>query len=178
MNRIRMFSIHKALTRLNRPLEFCAALAGVIMMLGTSLDVFLKYAFNHPIENTTEIISYYLMVAIVFLPMGAVELRHENISADLLVQILPTKVRNLIYVAASIIAGAFVLIFVYQTTIDAIKSTKNFELQMGSQPVYIWPSKWFLPFGFAFLAISMFGNAWSCWRNLESFSPTNEDEEE
>lgn len=162
--------MNKALNQVGRLFEIGAGIAAIVMMIATAVDVFLKYIFNSPITNVAEITAYYLMVALVFLPLGSVELRHEHISADLVVQILPTRLRNGLYILSSLIAVAVVAVFIYQTTLDAIASTKKLQIQMGSDPIYIWPSKWFLPIGFTFLAICLLSNAVTCARKFSTYT--------
>ena len=169
--------MNKILGKIARPFEIGAGIAAIVMMIATAADVFLKYIFNSPSTNVAEVTAYSLMVCIVFLPLGSVELRHEHISADLVVQNLPIRIRNGLYVLSSLIAVAVVAIFIYQTALDAIASTEKLEIQMGSGPIYIWPSKWFLPVGFTFLAICLISNAVTCARNLSTFaarSPASE----
>lgn len=164
----------RAMKQMGRFFEIGAGAAAIVMMIVTSADVFLKYVFNSPITNVAEVTAYYLMVGLVFLPLGSVELRHEHISADLVVQVLPTRLRNGLYICTSLIAVAVVAIFIYQTTLDAIASTDKLQIQMGSSPIYIWPSKWFLPIGFTFLAMCLLSNAVTCARNFSTFTTRNQ----
>ena len=67
--------------------RFVMLLGGVgifLMMANVTLDVFLKFVWNLPIQGTVEISSYYYMVSIVMLPMALVELDDEHVSVDLL----------------------------------------------------------------------------------------------
>lgn len=139
------------------------------MMVGVSVDVFMKYVFGQPIENMLETVSYYLMVAIVFLPMASVESEHGHISADLVVQALPKRARNYLYLLTTLVGVLIVGLFAYQTAIDAIESTQKREIQMGTQLIYIWPSRWFLPLGFTLLGLAMLRNAYLCVRDIDGF---------
>ena len=68
---------------------FVALIGGVVivlMMLQVSADVAMKYIFHKPITGTLEITSAYYMVALVWLPLGAVTRDHEHLEVELFTQ--------------------------------------------------------------------------------------------
>ena len=67
-----------------------ATLFLVLMALHVSLDVGLRYLFGKSFTGTLEFVSFYYMVAVVFLPLAYVELQREHISVDVLVGRLPS----------------------------------------------------------------------------------------
>lgn len=144
----------------SRLLLAVGCVAGVLMMFGTTLDVVMRYAFGSPIVNLSELISAYLMVAIVFLPLASVEFRQGHICADMLVRLFPEELRRIVFRLAALVGACVCLVFCYQTTLDALKATERLEQQMGSSLFYTWPSKWILPVGFLALAVAMVRNAW------------------
>ncbi|MDF2765458.1 MAG: Tripartite ATP-independent periplasmic transporter, DctQ component, partial [Rhodospirillales bacterium] len=76
--------IERAIWGLAYAFALVAGVSIVLMMLQTVTDVFMTNVFGRPIEGNLEISSIYHMVLVVFLPLALVELRHENISADIL----------------------------------------------------------------------------------------------
>ena len=62
-------------------------IALLLMMAQTVIDILMKNLMGAPIEGNLEIMSVYHMVAIVFLPLAIVELKHEHINVDLLVRL-------------------------------------------------------------------------------------------
>ena len=145
-----------------------------LMMLQIVVDVGLKYIFNSPIEGNLEVVSFYYMVGVVFLPLAMVELRHEHISVDLIVQMLPKRGRSYVYVLGNCVALSFFGVLAYQTGLDAIHATRINEVMMGSIYVTIWPSRWFLPAGFVLIALAIVVHTVKALRDPLVFSPTPE----
>ncbi len=131
-----------------------------LMMVQVVLDVILKYVFNNPIEGNLELVSFYYMVAVVFLSLAIVEIRHEHINVDLFVLQMPKTYQKYIYALSSILASFFFGILAYQTLIDAVRSTLAGEVMMGTNLVSIWPSRWALPIGFGLICIVTLHHAW------------------
>ena len=151
-----------------------AGLAGVsliLMMLQTVADVVLRYLFNMPIEGNLEIVSYYHMVAVVFLPLGLVELRHEHINVDLFINWFSRRNRNLFYVLASAIGIFFVSMLFYRSFLDAVTATRINDVIMGSILITVWPAKWALPIGFGCLLLAIAANVVMAVRNIATYEP-------
>lgn len=135
---------------------FLILIAGVslLMMMGQSvIDVLMNNFYGAPIEGNLEVISTYHMVLVVFLSIAYVELKHEHISADLFVRLMPNKLQKIIYVFGCVVSLAFFGALAYQTAIDAIASFKINEVIMGSVYVIVWPAKMALPIGFAAMCL-------------------------
>lgn len=135
--------------RLTQGLAFIAGASLLLMMLQTVGDVLMARFFNKPIEGNMEIISVYHMILIVFLPLALVELRHEHISADLFVRMMPAPLKRALYVLGCLVSIAFIGMLCYQTWIDAVEALKINEVVMGSIYIPVWPAKFALPVGFA-----------------------------
>ena len=150
------------------------ALAGVsliLMMLQTVADVVLRFLFNMPIEGNLEIVSYYHMVAVVFLPLGLVELRHEHINVDLFIAYLSRRNRNIFYVVASMIGIVFVSMLFYRSLLDAVTATRINDVIMGAVLITVWPAKWALPIGFGCLLLAIATNVVMALRNIGTYEP-------
>lgn len=135
-----------------------AAIAGivmVVMMVHITLDVGVRALFNGRIVGTLEVVSFYYMVALVFLALGFVERRNENIRVDLFVQLMPPRAQFVLYLFACILGLVFFGMLFWQSLNDAIGATRRGEDAMANFKFYIWPARWLLPLGFAgvFLAI-------------------------
>lgn len=158
-------------------LTILAGLLLSLMMLQIVIDVGLKYIFNSPIEGNLEVVSFYYMVGVVFLPLAMVELRHEHINVDLFVQMLPLRGRSYVYVFGCGVSLVFFGILAYQTFLDAIHATRINEVMMGSIYVTIWPSRWFLPAGFTLIGLAIVIHAVKALRDPLVFDPTPESAE-
>lgn len=151
-----------------------AALAGValiLMMLQTVADVCLRFLVNMPIEGNLEIVSYYYMVAVVFLPLGLVELRHEHIHVDLFINWFSRRNRNLFYVLASMIGILFVSMLFYRSLLDAVTATRINDVIMGAILITVWPAKWALPIGFGCLLLAIAANVVMALRDIGTYEP-------
>src|SRR6266567_2009403 len=78
--------ISAAVGGLGRLLMVPAGIALILMMLHVNADVVGRLLLNHPIPVTIEVVSYYYMVAVIFLPLAAVERADHHIAVDLLSQ--------------------------------------------------------------------------------------------
>jgi TRAP-type C4-dicarboxylate transport system permease small subunit len=129
-------------------LGIIAGISLILMMIQTSLDVVLNNVIHRPIEGNLEVISVYHMVIIVFLPLALVELRHEHICSDLLIQTFSKKWQRISYVLSALITLTFISILFWQTLLDALQSFAIKEVIMGSIYIPVWPAKFALPLGF------------------------------
>jgi TRAP-type C4-dicarboxylate transport system permease small subunit len=153
-------------------LTLLAALCLLLMMGQIVLDVLLKYLLNTPIEGNLEIVSYYYMVGVVFLPLAMVELRHEHINVDLFVRLLPMAGQCFVYVFGSLVSAVFFAVLAYQTFLDALEATRVGEIMMGSIYVTIWPSRWALPVGFTLVCLAVLLHTWRAVWQPDGFDPT------
>lgn len=137
-------------------LTACAAsIVIVLMMLHITLDVGVRYFFNGQIVGTLEWVSFYYMVALVFLAFGYVEYKNENIRVDLFAQMMPKSVQLGLYIFACGLGLIFFGMLFWQSLNDAISATQRGEEAMSNFRFLIWPARWSLPIGFigAFLAV-------------------------
>ena len=155
-------------------LTILGGLCLVLMMLQITVDVGLKYIFNSPIEGNLEVVSFYYMVGVVFLPLAMVELRHEHINVDLFILMMPKRMRVYVYVFGCVVSLIFFGVLTYQTFLDAVHATRITEIMMGSIYVTIWPSRWTLPIGFTFIGLAIVVHAIRALREPETFDPTPE----
>jgi TRAP-type C4-dicarboxylate transport system permease small subunit len=137
-----------------------AGIALMLMMVQMTVDVFMRNFFRSPIEGSLEIVSVYHMVAVVFLPLALVERRHEHITVDLLVRLLPTGVRRIITVLGYIVCAVFFGVFAYQSLLDALEAYRIGEILMSSIYVIVWPAKFLLPIGFGLMLVQVLLHAW------------------
>ena len=95
--------------RLQRAQFRLAAVAIVVMMLSTVLDVFFRYAFNKPLRISYDLIES-MLVIYVFHGMAGVFLKRRNIVIDLIDSLVGGRVvRFLIVVADGEMAVARVI---------------------------------------------------------------------
>lgn len=129
-------------------LVWLASLLVLLMMLHVSLDVALKYLFNRPVPATVEVVSYYYMVAAVFLPVAWSEKVGAGITVDLFLLRAPRWLRlGAACLALLMTAGAYLLLTV-NTFEKAVQAFHEREVVMGPLMLPTWPSRFILPLSF------------------------------
>lgn len=155
-------------------LALIAGVVLVLMMAQTVADVLSSNFLGRPIESNLEIISTYYMVMVVFLPLAFVELRHEHINVDLVVNLLPRALQRAVLVFGYLVSAAFFAILAFQTWADAVNSWRVNEILMGAAYVTIWPAKFALPIGFFAIMLAVALHAWKALVDPD-FTPTPSD---
>lgn len=135
-----------------------ACIVMLLMMAHITLDVGVRYFFNGQIVGTLEWVSFYYMVAVVFLALGYVEYKNENIRVDLFVQMMPKSVQLGFYIFACVLGVIFFGILFWQSLLDAISATQNAEEAMSNFRFLIWPARWALPIGFLGVLLAILAN--------------------
>lgn len=120
----------------------------LLMAVHMTLDVVTKHFFSLPVTGTLEVVSFYYMIGIVFLPIGWLELRDRQISVDLVHDVLPSRGRRLLRLFTGLLGIGFFTVLAIRTGHDAIRSVRIAEVAMGEATLPIWPTRLFLPLGF------------------------------
>ena len=135
-----------------------SALFLILMALHITVDVTLRYVIGTSFPGTLEVVSFYYMVGVVFLPLAYVELKREHISVDVLVGHFSPRVQLVMYVFASLLGLVYFGLLGYQSLLDAIRATKGLETAMANFTFYLWPSRWALPIGFSAMCLAILAN--------------------
>lgn len=154
------------------------AVALALMLVQINLDVAGKYLFSHPVPATLEMVTHFYMVAIVFLPIAAIERANGHIKVDLLVQFLPKRVAT---VLASLMLWAATVYFAalsYRTSFDAIDKLDIGEYVMGTVAIPTWPARFVLPLGCGLTAVLLAYKGWRLLLNDQSVLDREETEED
>ncbi len=149
-----LHAIERALAGLTRLLLVLGTVALVLMALHVIADVVGRLAFTHPVYGTTEIVSFYYMVAAVCLPLAYMELRDEHITVDLIYLNMPLLLRRAVFVFSTLVTALFFGLFAYQSWFDSLRAMASREMVMGAALIEIWPSRYFLPVSFGLLAVA------------------------
>ena len=100
------------------------------------------------------------MVAVVFLPLALVERHDGHISVEILSQLLPERVQELLIAAGSLLSAAYFGAFTYRTWGDAVAKLRIGEYAMGTVAVPIWPTRFMLPLGCGLITALLLYKAW------------------
>lgn len=128
-----------------------AMIGGIIlfvMMVQVSLDVASKYILHKPIPSTLEIVSAYYMVALVFLPLGAVTRDHELLEVELFTQHLSPRGIAFFKMLGCIIGAIYVFFLLKEGIEEAIHKTEIGEVwETATFDIPVWGARWFYPLG-------------------------------
>lgn len=148
-----METIYKVVDRLCVGIGYLGGIAIMAAMLHVVADVVGKILFRAPIPGTTEIVTYYYMVAIVFLPLALVERGNRHISVDLLAEHLSPSVQRKLIGVVSLASVTFYGLLTWVSLVEALEKAHVREKVTGSLILPIWPSRFFLPIGCGFIAL-------------------------
>ena len=173
--------LRRTLDWVQRPAMLLAALLIFLMMFHVVLDVLSKYLLNQPIVGTLEIVSNYYMVAIVFLPLAAVQLQDGHVKVEVFTTALPPRLIAAFDVFAMILTLIYTVLLTWFVMVEALEQTGIREkIQVGIELMPVWPARWFAPldaalFGLAIL-LSLAGAVLRV-RGLDATTPGKESDE-
>jgi TRAP-type C4-dicarboxylate transport system permease small subunit len=113
-----------------------ASVALIVMMLATIADVSLRYAFNHPIRGTYELVQA-MLVIFVFHGMSTAFLQRRNIVIDLIDNLTHRFVVAVLTRISDLLTIAVIALFAYAMITPALQSYSYGEVKMELQ-IPIW----------------------------------------
>jgi len=145
-------SIVRTLDRLVDALTWLAAGFALLMTLHVTADLVGRTFFNHPLVGTTEIVTAYYMVALVFLPLAVITRQRAHIMVELFTSWMARKPLLCLDLVVGIVSLGFVLLVTWMAIDTAIEKTalrEAWESSTGYIP--IWISRWILAVGFVLM---------------------------
>ncbi len=136
-------------------LSILGGVALVAMLVHINLDVIGRFVFDRPIPMTTEIVSYYYMVAVVFLPLAAVECHDKHIVVELLSQNLSVKGAMITVGFGSLVAAAYFAALTWRTGQEALAKFQIGEYALGAATLVTWPTRFLVPIGCFVLVLAL-----------------------
>jgi len=128
-----------------------ACIAVLLMAAHVSYDVIARSIVQGGIYGTTEIVSYYYMIACVCLPLAYIELRDEHITVEVFYDLFPAAAKTVILGFSILCTAVFFAAFAYRSWLDALNALASREKVMGYADIQIWPARFFLPVAFGLL---------------------------
>ncbi|WP_374445979.1 TRAP transporter small permease [Stella sp.] len=147
----------RATTALAKLLMWVGCLAVVLMAVHVTWDVIQRTFFGRGMLGTTEIVSFYYMVAVVCFPLAWIERRDEHINVEILFQRMPVGGKRTMAVFAAICSTGFFSVFAYRSWHDALNALSTGETMMGYAEIAIWPARFILPISFALVVLVCLG---------------------
>lgn len=128
---------------------FCAMMATHI-----TAGVISRAAFNIVLPGTVAIVSQYYMIAVTFIPLALVERRNENISVEVVVQLLPVRLQRISQALGWILSIAVFSMLTWTSWLDAIHHYEvgTYVMESGGK-IILWPSYFMLPLGYSLVVL-------------------------
>lgn len=144
----------------SRLLLFLGGIGILALMLHICADVAGKYFFNKPITGTLEIVSWYYMIACVFLPLAFVQVHRQHLTVEMFTMGLGRRKLAALDGCVALLGLAYVLLLSWLVLGRAVKATADREsLALTFYDVPAWPSRWILPVSFGLFALVFLGQA-------------------
>jgi TRAP-type C4-dicarboxylate transport system permease small subunit len=141
--------LETALGRLADWLAWIGMLAMLLMAFHVCINISVRWLTGRDIEMTLEIVTYYYMVALVYLPMAFIDRAGGHIIADLFSQFMSERAVRRIDALFRVLLAAFFAVLFWVTLRDAIERTIDGEAVMSAfGPFDVWQSRWSVVIGF------------------------------
>ena len=145
--------IERVIDKICSVLIFVVGAAVILMMASLTADVTGKYLFNQPIHGTSEIVGYYLMIAIVFLSLPIVEHYNKSIYVEIFYNLMPRAAKIACLGLVYVLQVAFFGVLAKQSFQDAIEATLKRDVVEGIVRIDVWPARYMLLIGFVLAAV-------------------------
>lgn len=146
-----------------------AGMALVAMLVHVVVDVIMREFVHAPISETLEIVSYWYMVALVFLAIPAAQARGEHIQVELFTTALPARMRMAMDFFVLLFSAAILLVFTWVSAGEAIRQTQAMTVvEAGSGTLAVWPTRWLVPFSMGSTCIICLAQAFVLAKGLFS----------
>lgn len=149
-----MSQISNLADRLSRMLAFVGALGVILMMVHVCADIVARTITGASLPATVEIVCYYYMVLVAFLPLAWVERKGGMITVELMELMMSPRMVKISDVTVAVLSFCIYAVMAYATWITAIKnySTGTFVVALQVK-IITWPGYFLPPVGFALAAL-------------------------
>ena len=147
-------SLDRLVVRISDGLALLGAVGVVAMLVHITAYVIMRQFSHSPVPATVEIVSYYYMVLIAFLPLAWAERRGEMISIEIFAPLLTGRIGRINEIFVALVTAGVYAVLTYTTWIVAMRefSARSFVLSL-SVVIPVWPGYFVLPIGFALAAL-------------------------
>jgi TRAP-type C4-dicarboxylate transport system permease small subunit len=146
--------------RVKRAVEFLAsvqmdiaAISVGLILLQVTLDLLLRNFFGTSIGSSPDIVAYYYMPALAFLPLLSLEYLDEHIATDVFFSRFPPRVQTALLTAGSVLILLLYIALLWFSVLSALAATANREVVVGADLLPVWPVRWLLPIAFLTAAL-------------------------
>lgn len=147
-----MFRLFDRIEAMLVRLGVLSGFATLVIMVIVCIDVAGRAVFNAPLHSGTEL-SELLLVALVFLGLGAAQQQRQNFAVDVVVRHFPERVRRGFDLFSYVVCFGLVLTLAWPSTKQAIASFERGESGFGIVAFPVWPARTILAIGLWLLAV-------------------------
>lgn len=131
--------------RIARVLANAGAACTIAMLVLICADVFSRTLFNQPLAAVNEIVSNWLMVGLVFLPLGIVGAQRQHIEVEMVASALPPIGRRVLFRIGRALTAIVLTLLVYAAIGPALTATRIGESTAATLfDLPVWPVRWAL----------------------------------
>ena len=147
-------SLDRLVVRISDGLALLGAVGVVAMLVHITAYVVMRQFSHSPVPATVEIVSYYYMVLIAFLPLAWAERRGEMISIEIFAPLLTGRIGRINEIFVALVTSGVYAVLTYTTWLVAMRefSARSFVISL-SVVIPVWPGYFVLPIGFALAAL-------------------------
>ncbi len=126
----------------------------LLMMLQITADVFMKHFFNQPITGTLEMVSFYYMTSIIFLPFAYIQTKRGHIVVELIAQKMTPRGQLISQCFTDVLMLVFLLLYVSSNyDLAVFKMGFGEAVEIAEDDFLVWPARWLLPVGGSLMII-------------------------
>ena len=152
--------------------EWIACIMTMAMMVHIVANVLLRVTVNGYIPATIEAVSYYYMVAAVFLGIFVATHHESHIRVDVFYDLFRRPVRKVVDVFASVVLFVYLALFSYGLLLRATRSTEHKEfVETIFFDLPVWPTRWLALAGIGLACVAAGGIAIRVFLRPSSPSP-------
>ena len=147
-------SLDRLVVRISDGLALLGAVGVVAMLVHITAYVIMRQFSHSPVPATVEIVSYYYMVLIAFLPLAWAERRGEMISIEIFAPLMTGRIGRINEIFVALVTSGVYAVLTYTTWLVAMRefSARSFVISL-SVVIPVWPGYFVLPIGFALAAL-------------------------
>ena len=147
-------SLDRLVVRISDGLALLGAVGVVAMLVHITAYVIMRQFTHSPVPATVEIVSYYYMILIAFLPIAWAERRGEMISIEIFAPLLTGRIGRINEIFVALVTAGVYAVLTYTTWLVAMRefSARSFVISL-SVVIPVWPGYFVLPIGFALAAL-------------------------
>lgn len=145
---------HWSIQKPSNLLAYLAGIAVIAMMMHVVADVLSREILSQPLDGTVEIVSFYYMVAVTFLPLAYVSHHEGHIMVELFTRGLKPRAMSILELVVLLVSLAFTVWMFTAAWDAALESYEDNEMwETSDDLIIIWPSRFLYPLGVLLMGI-------------------------